>query len=730
MGSRTKYKCDVIIYSKTAAVGLIYFPQHNKAPVKVFAQRAKDCPANNYLLEWKTHVLKRILARAKFSEYDRQLAGSLSFKTSFKDNGVIEKHFWKCIALIYGHAKINTYENTSFAEAYNIIVSLEKSFERLFSKASESNLLFKQVHCTKYFRKIPISVYLNYNESDNHWYYFKRSTREDTLERPCLYSLTWKTNIHYTLVEKDFIGTVVKIETLPFASRLGIYKSDEVRDEHRNKTNPGKMDYIYIPLATVFYQNGRKRLVPLTCIKEYEGFDNGAGLETLINNLKQIQEDSSELKISVQKNGDIKIEKSLLSLNEYCKIVKTKRQLILNVKKKTALAYFGRKASDDMFIKIPDDYYEIIFGIMKDQIKAECGFVPDLVYGETNFDRLINFARFPFAPELNEFSLLFNKLSPSGISKDYMGKECVYPFEVEEDLSRSPDCARKFIKYCGLPYKPVIIKELLKGHRNFAALLGAWELGFRTQEAIDILLSSDSSLILSDIVFKYGAFCDYVLTETEIVLGQKDFSQKNFTFVESLPIFEDIKFLFRYFDEVTCASLTASLLSQDTIITDTFNYFKNLANENLLSQAIIKKIAREGFTPYNHEMLLRTYRQAHPEEKSRFENQKIRYSPDEEKLKWEKNGYKFCLPEDTNRLVDIGYKMNICVGHLYRDKAASKECTIVYATKANEYELCIEIQKKKNNHFKLIQKSAFSNRPPKGDLLKTFNEWCLQKGVV
>ena len=51
MGFRTKYKCDVIIYNKTTAVGLIYFPQCHKAPVKVFSMKAKDCPANNYLLE-------------------------------------------------------------------------------------------------------------------------------------------------------------------------------------------------------------------------------------------------------------------------------------------------------------------------------------------------------------------------------------------------------------------------------------------------------------------------------------------------------------------------------------------------------------------------------------------------------------------------------------------------------------------------------------------------------
>ena len=729
MGIRTKYKCDVIIYNKITVVGLIYFPQCHKAPAKIFSMMAKDCPANNYLLEWKPLLLKRILAKAKFSVYDEPVARELSFTI----NGIIEDHFWQCVALIYKNSGIDIdNENNSSDNSYvnNIILSINESFDRLFLRPSESSILFKQVHCTKYVSKIPCSFFLNYNEIDNHWYYTKRNTRENTFERPCKSLLTWKANIKYKLVEKEFIGTVVKIETIPFAAYLGTYKAYEDYDKHLYKTKPIKMDDLYIPVVTVFYQNGRKRIVPLSCIKEYEGFTNGAEVEELLSNLKQIQKDNTKTKISVEKDGTIKIVKELLLLNKVYKIIKTKRQIILNLQERTAHRSFGKGEACDMFFNISDDEYEKIFEIMKSQIKEECGFVPDLVYGETNFDKLINFTQCPFAPELNEFSPLFNKLPLSGISKDYNGKECVHPFEVEKELSHSPDCVRKFIKYCGLPYTPKNIKELLKGHRNFAALLGAWELGFRNQEAIDILLASKSSLILSDIVFQYGAFCDYIMTEAEIVLGQKDFSEKNFTFVESLQILEDIKFLFELFDEITCAKLTSEILSQEPMIMDAFNYFRILSTENIISEAIIKKIRREGFTSYNHDMLMRTYRQAHPEEKDQFENQKIIYSQEEEKLKWEKNGYKFCLPEDTDRLVDIGYKMNICVGHLYRDKAATKKCTIVYAIKEDEYELCIEIQKKDNQNFKLIQKSAFSNHSPKGELLKTFNEWCLQKGVV
>ena len=117
------------------------------------------------------------------------------------------------------------------------------------------------------------------------------------------------------------------------------------------------------------------------------------------------------------------------------------------------------------------------------------------------------------------------------------------------------------------------------------------------------------------------------------------------------------------------------------------------------------------------------------EKKESFENFPIAYSPEEKQLEWEKDGYKFCLPEDTNRLVDIGYKMNICVGHLYREKAAQKQCDIVYATKNDEYELCVELRKTAGNRFEVVQKSAFSNREPKGKLLAAFNSWRAAKNV-
>ena len=72
---------------------------------------------------------------------------------------------------------------------------------------------------------------------------------------------------------------------------------------------------------------------------------------------------------------------------------------------------------DDEWFLITDEEYSIIMEIMNKQMKEECGSVPDLSYGVTNYDRLVKFANFPFAPELNEFSFLISNDKPSSYTE-------------------------------------------------------------------------------------------------------------------------------------------------------------------------------------------------------------------------------------------------------------------------------------------------------------------------
>ena len=403
-------------------------------------------------------------------------------------------------------------------------------------------------------------------------------------------------------------------------------------------------------------------------------------LESLIDN-------QSKNSITFHDDGRIEIENLYYNLDpETVELLELKRYLILDVHNRTARFY--AEVGNECF-NIWDEEYEQILSAMKDQMKEECGFVPDLSYGENNFDRLVNFARFPFAPELNELC-----------NEEVLGPTYC---EIEGELKRSSDGVKKFILHTGLPYTPKINRLLLQGHRIFLEYLNIWSMGFRDEKVIEKLMDADSQKI-------FAASCPYTM----------------------YPALEgDIGFLFQFYDEKTVAKLMKGRFSSERgcyTTSDALHYMILLNEGGNLTQNVIDKIGNEGFTAYNHNLLMRIFRETQPAEEEHFENKDISYSDEEKSLEWENGGYKFCLPEDTNRLVDIGSKMNICVGHLYRDKAVNKECTIIYAKKADEYELCIEVRKY-NERFRLVQRSAFNNQDPHGNDLLIFKQWCRVKGV-
>lgn len=731
-------KCDIILYSKTAAVGFKYykFDPHDMhgTPIKVWA---RDCPANNFCEEWKPELLEKILRKAYFSEFDENLVNK--WMLDYPDGVRLDdedEHY----SAIYKRFINSTWtpEDNSLSAIYSTFLNsrkdmsvepypIEKSeqfqieIQRILQKPNYKGLLFKQVHCTKYIKRARAKYYLEHNERDNNWYYRQIGKEEKSFEKASEMEELWKHNIKYEFKERDFSGVVVKLEFIPFSTLLGVECFDpRYLNEWFDDFKPVKKDGFTIPVATVFYQNGRKRLVPLSCIKEYKGFTNGANVERVIKNINAVENFGDKNQISEKEDGSIEIENTFLYLDFGFNLQKANNKLILNVANR--MSRWSGEAGD-AFIKISDEEYQSVLGMMKKQIKNECSFEPKLAYGETNYDRLINFTCAPFNSELAEFRFLFKNRYRLERAKEHYGKEFAPSTDAWDDLARSPDCVRKFIKLCGLPYTPKSVKIFLGGHRQFADFLGIWKAGFRDEKAIDFLMSSNEKFLFGTMMFQYGFFYNSV---------HNDEAQVCFALSSEVNLFKNIKFLFKYYDEMTCAKLTAELLKQeynDSRAMDALEYMKNLAQENKLSEQIVRKIGHEGFTQYNHDMLMRVYRQAHPEQKEQFENLSIEYSAEEKQLEWEKDGYKFCLPEDTNRLVDIGYKMNICVGHLYREKAAQKQCDIVYATKNDEYELCVELRKTAGNRFEVVQKSAFSNREPKGKLLAAYNSWRAAKNV-
>ena len=554
--------------------------------------------------------------------------------------------------------------------------------------AQLKKLILQSVHCTGYLSQRYGNYRLEHNEYDNKWY-FKKKFSKDNYDGVATDSISsWKHNRKYELKEKEFAGVVVKIDRVLISTLLGTYKR-AYRDEYIYSCDfaPSRQDGCSVLAATVFFRNGCKRIVPLDCIKESEDFSNGKETRRIMTNLEQlISEDIKKNVVTVKPDGIIEIENSYISMNpETAELLNLKRYLVLDVRNRRA-SWYAEEGNE--WFNISDAEYNQIMDVMNSQMKEDCGFVPDLSYGETNFDRLVNFARFPFAPVLNELcveEILGNKLN-----------------ETESDLKNSPDCVKKFIQLTGLPYTPKINKILLQGHRDFAEYFSICSLGFKDEKLIEKLMDADKSRL-------FAAATPYS---------------------DNLLLKADVSFLFMFYDEKTVIKLLSEQLYEKAYYTtdDCLSYMKMLSEAEELSQDVINKIRKEGFTEYNHNLLMRIWRDLHPSKGEKFENEAISYSDEEKNLEWENAGYKFCLPENTGRLVDIGSKMNICVGHLYRDKAVNKKCTIVYAQKDDEYELCIEVNKY-NNRFRLVQKSAFNNSVPKGQDMTIFKQWCRVKGV-
>ena len=548
-------------------------------------------------------------------------------------------------------------------------------------------LILQPVHCIGYLATVHGNFSLDHNEYDNKWYFQKNFSRDYFAGIATDNISSWKHNRKFEFKETEFSGVIVKIDRVLVSTTLGVYKRDYRGDLFACDYAPSKGEGCTLIAATVFYRNGCKRIVPLDCIQEFAEFSNGKETKDLMKKLESLINNQSKNTITYHDDGRIEIENMYYNLDpEAVELLELKRYLVLDVHNRTARFY--AEAGNECF-NIWDEEYEQIMNAMNSKMKDECGFVPDLSYGENNFDRLVNFARFPFAPELNELC-----------KEEVLGPSFR---EIEEELKRSSDGIRKFILHTDLPYTTKTNKLYLLGHRNFLEYLNIWRMGFRDERVIEKLMDADSQKI-------FAAACPF----------------------GSNPILaEDIGFLFQFYNEKNVAKLMKGRFCSERgyyTTSDTLHYMKILKEGENLPQSVIDKIGNEGFTEYNHNLLMRICRETQPIEEEHFENKDITYSDEEKSLEWENEGYKFCLPEDTNRLVDIGSKMNICVGHLYRDKAVNKQCTIIYAKKADEYELCIEVSKH-NNRFRLVQRSAFNNSDPRGNDMAIFKQWCRVKGV-
>lgn len=130
-----------------------------------------------------------------------------------------------------------------------------------------------------------------------------------------------------------------------------------------------------------------------------------------------------------------------------------------------------------------------------------------------------------------------------------------------------------------------------------------------------------------------------------------------------------------------------------------------------------KDLYREGFTPYNHDVLAKiSYHGQH-------ENVEIPYSQEELSIEDDIDGYTFKLPKETDTLYDIGQAMHNCVASYYH-KALEKKCVIVYVMKDDKFNLCIEIINKR-----AVQELGYRNTHPNSQQLSILNKWHNKHGI-
>ena len=140
-------------------------------------------------------------------------------------------------------------------------------------------------------------------------------------------------------------------------------------------------------------------------------------------------------------------------------------------------------------------------------------------------------------------------------------------------------------------------------------------------------------------------------------------------------------------------------------------YFRHIPKQ------LRKDILKDGFTTFNHDALANlTYR---------VKNKKItfKYSQMQQALEDDIDGYSFRLPQNSFQLCEIGTNLHNCVAS-YAEKISKNESTIIYVTKEDKYQLCIEVQGNE-----IIQERADRNAAPSSEEKIILQKWHERHGL-
>ncbi|MBQ1728595.1 MAG: PcfJ domain-containing protein, partial [Treponema sp.] len=137
-----------------------------------------------------------------------------------------------------------------------------------------------------------------------------------------------------------------------------------------------------------------------------------------------------------------------------------------------------------------------------------------------------------------------------------------------------------------------------------------------------------------------------------------------------------------------------------------------------LTEKTKKEIIREGLTQRNHDILAKLA--------YTIKNKNIVFEYDDKQLSLADHidGWEFALPKDSYQLKDIGMSLHNCVAS-YVTSVKEKDCTIVYATKDEQYKLCIEVRE-----LYILQCRTDRNGTPKREAFEVVKKWSKAHGLT
>ncbi len=275
---------------------------------------------------------------------------------------------------------------------------------------------------------------------------------------------------------------------------------------------------------------------------------------------------------------------------------------------------------------VSDEIFEKAMSNMKTAIKDGYGFEPQSQYGKTNYEKLVNFTCFPFAPVLNCFPQLFSPFS-ANMYKSYVKNNdlvitnrplylnfCNKEF-TREALQRNRDGMKRFVEICNLEYNPVYDKLVQKGHLHFAEHIWIEFCGFREKKNINAIRGTDVNLCFAR-DFINSARIGFCKDTDKIQLFSRIYDEK------TLPnLFSCANVLIDLWGETKAARIIRTLINADDKDSEVFNrnahesmkMMLSLKKGNSISDKDLNTIENEGFTARSCSLIERLYKASHPE---------------------------------------------------------------------------------------------------------------------